>query len=114
MEIRLLCDHREALVNVRTRLINRLRINLVVLDPELEASIPSRKLDYLGQLQRVTRRLRAMRQTARVRIAREQTRRIGAITRDAEQLKRELRDLVRAQHPSCSPKPAADRSAPQS
>jgi hypothetical protein len=29
-----------------------------------------------------------------VRIAREQTRRIAAITRDAEQLKRKLRDLV--------------------
>jgi transposase len=99
MEIRLLCDHREALVNERTRLINRLRINLVVLDPELEASIPSRKLDYPGQLRRVTRRLRAMRQTARVRISREQTRRIAAITREAEQLKRELRDLVRAQRP---------------
>jgi transposase len=99
MEIRLLCDHREALVNERTRLINRLRINLVVLDPELEASIPARKLDYPGQLQRVTRRLRAMQQTARVRIAREQTRRIAAITREAEQLKRELRDLVRVQRP---------------
>lgn len=46
MEIRLLCDYRETLVNERTRLINRLWINLVILDPELEASIPSRKLDY--------------------------------------------------------------------
>jgi transposase len=33
MEIRLLCDYRETLVNERTRLINRLRINLVILDP---------------------------------------------------------------------------------
>lgn len=40
-----------------------------------------------------------MRQTARVRISREQTRRIAAITREAEKLKRELRDLVRAQRP---------------
>ena len=90
VEIRLLCDHREVLVNERTRLINRLRINLVILDPELEATIPARKLDYPGQLQRITRRLRAMPQTARVRIAREQAKRIGALTRDAEQLKREL------------------------
>jgi transposase len=65
VEIRLLCDHREVLVNERTRLINRLRINLVILDPELEATIPARKLDYPGQLQRVTRRLKAMPQTAR-------------------------------------------------
>jgi hypothetical protein len=38
----LLCDHREVLVNERTRLINRLRINLVILDPELEVTIPAR------------------------------------------------------------------------
>jgi transposase len=38
-EIRLLCDHREILVAERTRLINRLRWNLVVLDPQLEAKI---------------------------------------------------------------------------
>jgi transposase len=113
VEIRLLCDHREVLVNERTRLINRLRINLVILDPELEATIPARKLDYPGQLQRVTRRLRAMPQTARVRIAREQTKRIGVLTRDAEQLKRDLRDLVGVHHPEmlaetgCGPLTAA-------
>lgn len=113
MEIRLLCDHRDVLVNERTRLINRLRINLVILDPELEASIPARKLDYPGQLQRITRRLRAMPQTARVRIAREQTKRIGALTREAEALKRELRDLIRVHRPEllaetgCGPLTAA-------
>ena len=113
MEIRLLCDYRETLVNERTRLINRLRINLVILDPELEASIPSRKLDYPGQRQRVTRRLRAMPQTARVRVSREQVKRIGVLTREAEQLKRELRDLVAAHRPEllaetgCGPLTAA-------
>jgi transposase len=98
-EIRLLCDHRDVLVDERTRLINRLRINLVVLDPELEEKIPSRKLDYPGQLQRTSRRLRAMPQTARVRIARQQVKQIDALTREAESLKRELRDLVRAHRP---------------
>jgi transposase len=98
-EIRLLCDHRDSLVNERTRLINRLRINLVILDPELEAKVPSRKLDYSGQLQRINRRLRALPQTARVRIARQQVKRIDALTREAESLKRELRDLVRAHRP---------------
>ena len=113
VEIRLLWDHRDTLVNERTRLINRLRINLVILDPELEAKIPSRKLDYPGQLQRIGRHLRAMPQTARVRIAREQTLRIGTLTREAESLKRELRDLVRAQRPEllaetgCGPLTAA-------
>jgi transposase len=38
VEIRLLCDHREILVGERTRLINRLRWNLVILDPEFEAN----------------------------------------------------------------------------
>jgi transposase len=98
-EIRLLCDHRDSLVNERTRLINRLRINLVILDPELEAKVPSRKLDYPGQLQRINRRLRALPQTARVRIARQQVKRIDALTREAEALKRELRDPIRAHHP---------------
>jgi transposase len=98
-EIRLLCDHRNTLVSERTRLINRLRINLVVLDPDLEAKIPTRKMDYPGQLQRITRRLRAMPQTARVRIAREQVKRIAVLTREAEALKRELRDLIRQHRP---------------
>jgi transposase len=99
VEIRLLCDHREILVGERTRLINRLRWNLVILDPELEAKIPSRKLDYPGQLKRITRRLRALPQTARVRVAREQVKRLGTLTREAEALKRELRDLVRTHRP---------------
>lgn len=113
VEIRLLCDHRDVLVNERTRLINRLRINLVILDPALEAKIPSRKLDYPGQLQRITRRLRALPQTARVRIAREQAKRIEVLTREAEALKRELRDLIRAYRPElleetgCGPLTAA-------
>jgi transposase len=113
VEIRLLCDHRDVLVNERTRLINRLRINLVVLDLELEMTIPACKLDYSDQLQRIIRRLRAMPQTARVRIAREQVKRIGALTREVEVLKRELRDLIRVHRPElreetgCGPLTAA-------
>lgn len=82
----------------------------MILDPELETKIPSRKLDYPGQLQRVGRRLRAVPQIARVRIAREQTLRIGALTREAEALEREL---IRAQRPEllaeagCGPLTAA-------
>ena len=98
-EIRLLCDHRDTVVVEKTRLTNRLRLNLLVLDPELEAKVPSRKLDYPGQLQRINRRLRSMPQSARVRIAREQVKRIATLTREAEALKRELRDLIRQHHP---------------
>jgi transposase len=99
MEIRLLCDHRDNLVNERIRLTNRLRWNLVILDPALEASIPARKLDYPGQLEKITRRLRALSQTARVRIAREQVKRIRLLAREAEAIKRELRDLIRVRRP---------------
>lgn len=81
VEIRLLCDHRETLVNER------------------EAKIPTRKLDYPGQINRLTRRLRTMPQTARVRVAREQVKRIASLTREAEALKRKLRDLIRAHRP---------------
>ena len=99
MEIRLLCDHRDVLVNERTRLINRLRWSLVILDPELEAKIPASRLDYPGQLKRVGRRLRGMAPSARVRIAIEQVKRIGVLTREAEALKRELRDRIKVHSP---------------
>ena len=98
-EIRLLCDHRDSLVNECTRLINRLRVNLLILDAELEAKVPSRKLDYPGQLQRINRRLRAMPQTARVRIARQQAKRMAELTCEAETLKREPLDLIRGYRP---------------
>ena len=113
MEIRLLCDHREALVNERIRLTNRLRWNLVILDPNLEATIPARKLDYPGQLERITRRLRALPQSARVRIAKEQAKRIRVLAREAEAIKRELRDLIKTHNPQlldetgCGPLTAA-------
>ena len=99
LEIRLLCDHRETLVKERTRLISRVRWHLVILDPELEAKIPKRKLDYPGQLERISRRLRALPQTARVRIALEEVKRIRALTKTVDALKRELRDLIKAHRP---------------
>lgn len=113
MEIRLLSDHREALVIERNRLTNRLRWNLVVPPPELEAEVPARKLDYPWQLKRITRRPRAMPQTARVRVALDQTKRTGALAREAEALKRELWELVKLHNPrvlaetGCGPHTAA-------
>ena len=72
MEIRLLCDHREELVNERNRLTNRLRWNLVILDPALEAA--SRLASSTTQASSTARRQAAagMPQTVRVRIANEQ------------------------------------------
>jgi transposase len=99
MEIRLLCDHREGHVHEITRLINQLRWHLVILDPALEASIPARKMDYPGQLEKVARRLRSMDASARVRIAKEHVRRIRELSREATRLKRELHTLVATHRP---------------
>jgi transposase len=99
MEIRLLCDHRDGHVREITRLTNRLRWNLVILDPALETSIPPRKMDYPGQLDKITRRLRNMEPSARVRIAKEQVRRIRELSRQATLLKRELHALITAHRP---------------
>jgi transposase len=63
--------------------------------------------------QRITRRLRGVPQTARVRIARQQVKRITVLTREAAEIKRELRDLIRAHRPElldetgCGPLTAA-------
>jgi transposase len=93
------CDHREDQVAEINRLTNRLRWNLVILDPALEASIPPRKMDFAGQLDRVARRLRSMETSARVRIAKEQVRKIRELSRQARELKRELDTLVAAYRP---------------
>jgi transposase len=99
MEIRLLCDHRDDQVREITRLTNRLRWNLVILDPALEASIPPRKMDFPGPLDRIARRLRTMQPSARVRIAKEQVRKVRELSRQARELKRELHTLITSYRP---------------
>jgi transposase len=99
MEIRLRFDHRNDLVAERTRTINRLRWHLVVLCPELEASLKKRSLDQTRVLDRVDRRLRRMPQDARVRVAREQVHQIRMLTRQVNALGDELVELVKAHRP---------------
>jgi transposase len=98
-EIRLLADHRADLVAERTRHQNRLRWHLVELDAELEASLPARGLDRECWLDRIARRLAAMEQTARVRIARDEMRRIRELTRAERALERELTAAIEALRP---------------
>src|SRR3954464_13715140 len=88
MEIRLLADHRADLVAERTRMQSRLRWHLVELDDAFEATIPAGGLDRRVWLERVERRLRRLRQTARVRVARDELRRIRELTRTATELER--------------------------
>ncbi len=76
MEIRLLSDHRADLVAERTRMQSRLRWHLVELDDAFEATLPAGGLDRMVWLDRVDRRLRRLDQTARVRVARDELRRI--------------------------------------
>ena len=99
MEIRLLSDHRHDLVVERTRTINRLRWHLVVLCPELEASLKKRSLDQTRVLDRVDRRLRRMPPGARVRVARDQVSQIRGLTRQVNALGSELAALVTAHRP---------------
>jgi transposase len=100
MEIRLLADHRDDLVAERTRAQNRLRWHLLELCPELEADLPQRGLDRSAVLERIARRLRPFGAHPRARVAREQLRQIGALTRETNSLERELRGLVKAHRPA--------------
>jgi transposase len=99
LEVRLLLDHRSDLVAERTKQINRLRWHLLDLCPELEAGIPARQLDSGVMLDRIARRLRREKRTARTRIALELVASIRAISRQAGTLERELRALVVAYRP---------------
>ncbi len=99
MEIRLLFDHREGLVRERTRFQNRLRWHLLELNPELEAELGRGALSDLRQLERLDGRLRRIGTGARVRVAREQVAQIRRLTREADELERELLELIRAYRP---------------
>jgi transposase len=92
LDVRLLVDHRERLVGQRTALINDLRWQCHDLWPEFE--IPTRALITARWQERVAGRLARAEQTARVRIARDELRRIRDLTRSIDALQRELAVLV--------------------
>jgi transposase len=92
LDVRLLVDHRERLVAQHTRLINDLRWALHDLWPEYE--IPPRALIGRGWQDRVDGRLKRAEQSARVRIARDELRRIRELTRAIGALEAELAPLV--------------------
>jgi transposase len=91
-DLRLLVDHRERLVGQRTALINDLRWGLHDLWPEFE--IPPRALIHGGWQDRVASRLARAEQSAQVRIARDELRRIRELTRAINALEHELAGLV--------------------
>jgi transposase len=92
LEIRLLADHRERLVGQRTRLINDLRWQLHDLWPDFE--LPQRALRSGCWQDRIARRLQRAAPGARIRVARDELRRIRDLTRTIDDLETELAVLV--------------------
>jgi transposase len=101
----------EDLVGERTRIQSRLRWHLHELWPGL--TIPVAALDRGKWLDRVGRRLARTEQTARVRVSRDQLRRVRELTRSVNALERELGLLVARKAPAllelagCGPLSAA-------
>jgi len=109
-ELRLLVDHREDLVQERTRMISRLRWHVHELDPGREP--PARTLNHLRNLDRLAKDLEAAKRTV-ARIARDLTERCRSLTVEINQLEREITTLVAKLAPSllaicgCGPLTAA-------
>jgi transposase len=102
-DIRLLVDHRERLVRQRVALNNDLLWHLHDLWPEL-------KLDGAGLVAKkrsvqIARRLARAEQTARVRIARDELRRVRELTAAAAALEAEIAGLVDQVHPQLLAEP---------
>ena len=92
LDLRLLVDHRERLVRQRVGLNSTLQWHLHDLWPELE--LPGSSLFYGRWAPRVARRLARAEQTMRVRIARDELRRIRELSQTIKALEREIAGLV--------------------
>jgi transposase len=92
LDLRLLVDHRERLVRARVGLNNTLQWHLHDLWPELE--LPGSSLLHGTWGPRIARRLARAEQTMRVRIARDQLRRLRELTQAIKQLETEIAELV--------------------
>src|SRR3954447_16940060 len=92
LDLRLLVDHRERLVGHRVELNNTLLWHLHDLWPELR--LPGGALFAKKWSTRVGRRLARAQQTMRVRIARDELRRLRELTLAINQFEREISELV--------------------
>jgi transposase len=92
LDLRLLVDHRERLVRSRVALNNDLQWHLHDLWPELK--LPISALFSKKWSTRISRRLTRAEQTARVRIARDELRRLRELTVAVKALEAEIADLV--------------------
>src|SRR5215213_7148327 len=92
LDLRLLVDHRERLVAHRVELNNTLLWHLHDLWPELQ--LPGGALFSKKWGTRIGRRLARAEQTMRVRIARDELRRLRELTHAIRRLEREVTELV--------------------
>ena len=92
LDLRLLVDHRERLVRHRVELNSTLLWHLHDLWPELQ--LPGGALFSKRWSTRISRRLARAEQTMRVRIARDELRRLRELTLAVRQLEREITALV--------------------
>jgi transposase len=92
LDVRLLVDHRERLIAQRTQLSNDLRWSMHDMWPEFE--VPARALTASSWQERVASRLARAEQSARVRIARDELRRIRELTRTINALEGELATII--------------------
>ena len=111
LDIRLLVDHRERLVRTRVALNNTLQWNLHDLWPEL--TLPGGALFSKKWTTKIARRLARAEQTMRVRIARDELRRMRELTQAIKALQAEITVLVTeiapqlVAEPGCGPLTAA-------
>jgi transposase len=91
-DVRLLVDHRECLVNERTRAQSKLRWLLHGIDPEID--VAPRALDRSCTLRELEQRLSALPQTVEVEVARSLVARCADITREANALERRIERMV--------------------
>jgi transposase len=92
LDIRLLVDHRERLVRARSALNNDVLWHLHDLWPELQ--LPGSALFSAKWSARIGRRLARAEQTMRVRIARDELRRLRELTHSISALEAEIAELV--------------------
>jgi transposase len=110
LDLRLLVDHRERLVRHRVELNSTLLWHLHDLWPELQ--LPGGALFSKKWSTRISRRLARAEQTMRVRIARDELRRLRELTQAVIGLEREITELVGQLAPQLLSEPgvrAADR-----
>ena len=111
LDLRLLVDHRERLVRTRVALNSTLQWNLHDLWPEL--TLPGGALFSKKWTTKIARRLARAEQTMRVRIARDELRRLRELTQTIKALQAEITVLVTAlapqlvAEPGCGPLTAA-------